>query len=220
AGYSLGTVNNGGTATGNVASWANLVIPSGGLITVTYQATVLAPIVPSDPAQYINVAEITASDQFDPNSSPNNDDGDQSEDDEANFNITPQVSDVSIAKSFVDDNGGNVEVGDVLTFTVAISNAGPSIATGVRLSDVLPIGYSIVSGSIDTGGVYNAGSTTIDWSGLTVPLTGSAVTYEVTVNAPTGVAGEYTNVAEITASDQFDPDSSPNNDDGDQSEDD
>ncbi|WP_299716820.1 hypothetical protein, partial [uncultured Tenacibaculum sp.] len=82
--YTLGTVNNGGTAAVNVATWSNLSIPSGGLITVTYEATVLAPVSPANPTQYVNIAEITASDQFDPNSSPNNDDGDQSEDDETN----------------------------------------------------------------------------------------------------------------------------------------
>ncbi|SNR15460.1 conserved protein of unknown function [Tenacibaculum jejuense] len=220
AGYTLGTVNNGGTAAGNVATWSNLSIPSGGLITVTYEATVLAPVSPADPTQYLNVAEITASDQFDPNSSPNNDDGDQSEDDETNFNITPQQSDLSLAKSFTDNNGNNVEVGDVLTFTVALSNAGTDVATGVSAADVLPVGYSIVAGSIDNGGIYNAGATTINWSGLTIPLTGLNLTYQVTVNAPTGAAGEYTNVAQVTGSDQFDPNSSPNNDDGDQSEDD
>ena len=220
AGYTLGTVNNGGTGAANVATWSNLSIPSGGLITVTYEATVLAPIVPADPTQYLNVAEITASDQFDPDSDPNNDDGDQSEDDEINFSVSPQTSDLSLDKSFVDVNGNNVEVGDVLTFTIALSNGGANAATGVSVADVLPSGYTIVSGSIDNGGIYNVGGTRINWSNLSVPLTGLNLTYQVTVNAPTGVAGEYTNVAEITSSDQHDPDSSPNNDDGDQSEDD
>uniref|UniRef100_UPI002610507A DUF11 domain-containing protein n=1 Tax=uncultured Tenacibaculum sp. TaxID=174713 RepID=UPI002610507A len=181
-------------------------------------ATVNAPTGAAD--EYKNEAQITGSDQFDPNSTPNNDDGDQSEDDEANFTVAPQQANVSLAKSFTDVNGGNVEVGDTLTFTVAVSNVGDT-ATGVAVADVLPAGYSLVSGSIDNGGVYNAGATTINWTGLSI-ANGITLnlTYQVTVNAPTGATDEYKNVVEVTAADQFDPNSSPNNDNGDQSEDD
>jgi hypothetical protein len=45
------------------------------------------------------------------------------------------------------------------------------------------------------------------------------VTFDVAVEAP-GAGVDYLNVAEVTAADQFDVDSTPDNDDGDQSEDD
>ncbi|RKN10771.1 DUF11 domain-containing protein [Aquimarina sp. BL5] len=217
-GLTLGTVNNTGTADvpNNTANWTNLFVPSNSSITLTYTATVNAPTAAAD--EYLNLAQITGSDQFDPDSDPNTDEtGDDNgdgiaDDDEDTFVITPTAADLALVKSFVDVNGAPVNIGDVLTFSLAITNAGPDVATNVSIEDVLPIGYSIVAGSIDNAGVYNAGSTTIDWDIATVPLTGITLTYQVTVNAPTGAAGEYTNLAQITGSDQFDPDSDPTTD--------
>ncbi|WP_406683381.1 gliding motility-associated C-terminal domain-containing protein [Seonamhaeicola sp. MEBiC1930] len=214
-GYTLGTVNNAGTGLGNTASWSGLYVPAVGSITVTYQATVNAPTGATD--EYLNIAQVTAADQYDIDSTPNNDDGDQSEDEEDNFTVVPQTSDLSINKTVSDLTP---DVGDVITFSIAISNAGTSIATNVSLEDVLPVGYTLESGTIDNGGVFNAGDTTITWDGLIVPLTGLTLSYQVTVNDPTGATDEYRNIAEITGGDQFDPDSTPDNDDGDQSEDD
>ena len=213
AGYTLGTVNNGGSGLGNTATWSNLDIPSSSFITLTYEATVLAPVVPADPLQYQNVAQITDSDQSDPDSDPSVPQSTTDEDDDTVFSVAPQTSDLDLDKSVSDDNGGNVEVGDVLTFTIALSNGGSDAATGVAIEDVLPVGYALVPGSIDNGGLYNAGATAINWTGLSIPLTGLNITYQVTVNAPTGAVGEYTNSAQITDSDQHDPDSDPTSDD-------
>ncbi|MCX7546596.1 hypothetical protein OS188_01370, partial [Xanthomarina sp. F1114] len=217
-GYTLGTVNGGGVATGNTANWSGLFIPANGNIVLTYQATVNAPTGAAD--EYRNIVQVTDADQFDPDSTPNNDDGDQSEDDEDFFEVSLQTADLSLDKTVTDLNGGLVNVGDELVFNIAIANDGPSEATNVSIADVLPIGYTLIPGSIDNGGVYNLGNTTITWNLANVPLTGRTVSYRVTVNAPTGTVDEYKNTVQVTASDQFDPDSTPNNDDGDQSEDD
>uniref|UniRef100_UPI00262D530B hypothetical protein n=1 Tax=uncultured Tenacibaculum sp. TaxID=174713 RepID=UPI00262D530B len=57
------------------------------------------------------------------------------------------------------------------------------------------------------------GASSIVWNNLTVANGGSiSLTFEAEVDAPTGVANEYVNTAQITASDQFDPDSDVSSD--------
>ncbi|WP_046759435.1 DUF11 domain-containing protein, partial [Kordia jejudonensis] len=147
------------------------------------------------------------------------DDGDQSEDDEDTATVVPAQSDLSIVKGVV--NATSVlpaNIGDVLTFELIVTNDGPNNATGVAIEDIVPSGYTNIS-AIDNGG--SATSNIINWNGLSITNgTSLTLTYQVTVGAPTGTVGEYQNVAQVTASDQFDPDSSVNNDDGDQDEDD
>jgi uncharacterized repeat protein (TIGR01451 family) len=168
---------------------------------------------------YTNTAQVTASDNFDPDSTPNNDDGDQSEDDEAA--LTPNItglSDLSLSKSVAlvtdADGRGSINAGDTVMITLTVSNAGPNDATGVSVVDVLPNGLLSI-GNISNGGTEVSG--TMTWSGLNVASGGDVVlTFTATVNASVS----YINTAQITASNSFDPDSAPNNDDGDQSEDD
>jgi len=180
--------------------------------------TLLIDVIIHEPSgtagEYLNISQITASDVIDPSSTPNNDDGDQSEDDEDSILVLTETADLSLTKSV---SNVNANVGDVITFTLQIDNGGANAATGVALEDILPIGYSNIT-NISNGGELIGNR--ITWSGLNVPLTGLTITYNGTVNMPTLQAGEYLNIAEITASDQFDPNSEPDNDDGDQSEND
>ncbi len=213
-GYTLVTVNNGGTAiAGTLLNWDIASLPVGST-TLSYEVTVNAPS--GDVDEYLNITEVMASDQADPDSEPFNDDGDQDEDDEDFFEITPQMIDLDLGKSV---SVSNPNVGDVVTFSIAISNSGDVPATGVSIADMLPSGYGTVT-SISNGGSLSGG--VVSWSGLNVPLGSNSLvlTFNAEVLAPTGVNGEYKNSVEVTAADQFDADSSPNNDDGDQSEDD
>lgn len=182
-------------------------VPSGSSETLTIQASVNAPT--GTPGEYINVTQVTMSDQTDPDSEPNNDDGDQSEDDEAAVEVIPVIptSDLSLTKTASDNTP---TVGDVITFTLQIDNDGPDTATGVAVEDMLPTGFGNVS-NITPPGSFLAG--VISWTDLTVTTSGLTLTYDVTVLPPTGASGEYVNVAQITASDTFDPDSTPGNDD-------
>ncbi|SNY95439.1 gliding motility-associated C-terminal domain-containing protein [Flagellimonas pacifica] len=220
-GFTLTAVNGGGAAGGNTASWSGLFIPSGGNTALTYQATVNVPT--GALGEYTNSAQITASNQSDPDSDPTvgsgaDDLGDAiADDDETNLTITPQTANLSLDKS-VDNT--TPDVGDTVTFTVQVDNSGPDSASNMTIEDVVPVGYSIVGGSVSNGGIFNLGGSEVIWNLATVPLAGATLTYQATVNAPTGALDEYENTAQITAVDQFDPNSSPNNDDGDQSEDD
>ena len=90
-------------------------------------------------------------------------------------------------------------VGDVITFTVAVTNNGPSDATGVAFEDVVPNGYSNIT-NISNGGTLSG--STITWSGFDIAVGATAtVTFDVTVEAP-GAGVDYVNVAEVTDSDQ------------------
>ena len=96
-----------------------------------------------------------------------------------------------------------VAVGEPLTFHVVVVNLGPSPATGVRVSDVLPPGLTFVSAK--PAAEYN-------------PTTGVWTVGDLDVNAPAVLEltvlvtqpGALTNTASIVASDQSDPDPTDN----------
>ncbi|WP_232285890.1 T9SS type B sorting domain-containing protein [Aquimarina agarilytica] len=193
-------------------------VPANGSQTIFIDVVVKEPT--NTPNEFVNNALIIASDQIDPNSDVSSDasvddlaDG-IPDDDEVSFPIQVAIADLSISKSVSNEMPN---VGETLIFTLSITNDGPNIASGVAVQDILPIGFSQISAVSDSGTVS---TNVIDWANLTVPLTGLELTYSAVVNMPTLEDGEYVNVAQITASNEFDPNSNPNNDDGDQSEDD
>ena len=188
-------------------SWSGLSIASGASLPLTFRATVNAT------GTYTNVAEVTASNQYDPDSqpdpTPDNDPPTQDDEATATPTVTPKAN-LSLTKSvtlFADNDGsglGNITPGDTVTFTITVSNAGPNNATGVDVGDVLPAGYSSPSNFSPAGGGFSGGI--VSWSGLSIANGASLpLTFRATVNA----TGTYTNVAEVTDSDQFDPNSQP-----------
>jgi uncharacterized repeat protein (TIGR01451 family) len=107
-------------------------------------------------------------------------------------------------------------VNEAVTFTITVANDGPNDASGVWIQDVVPSGLVAVS-NISNGGTLSGN--TITWSGLDVPGAAGAnsllLSFQATVDAPAGAPGEYTNVVQVTAADQPDPDSMPNDNTGD-----
>lgn len=72
----------------------------------------------------------------------------------------------SIAKTVVDDNGGSVGPGDLLTYTISFANSGQDGATNVVVTDPIPAGTTFVPGSLvaltnntNNGGATNGGAT-------------------------------------------------------------
>ncbi len=212
SGFTVNTINNSGSQSGNTISWTGLNIPNGTTTSLSFEVSVNNPL--NTPDEYLNTVQVTAVDQFDSDSVPNNDDGDQSEDDEDNIRLTLQSTDLEIVNTVTPDSGNP---GDTLTFTVDVINNGTDDATNVDIENIVPNGFTI--SNIANGGIQ-AGNT-ITWSGLNIPnSTTTTLTFEVVINVPTNIMGEYLNTVQVVAVDQLDPDSTPNNDDGDQSEDD
>ena len=109
------------------------------------------------------------------------------------------VADLSLVKQVKSSAG---IVGGTAVFELVVHNAGPNGAANVIVRDQLPSGVTYVS---STGGAYNAA--TGAWTVGSLPV-GSSATLEITVRI--GRTGGITNVAEVVASDQRDPNSIPN----------
>lgn len=125
----------------------------------------------------------------------------------ASLFITPTgatLSDLSLTKTV---SNANPASGANISYTLSVNNTAASTnATGVTVLDTLPTGVTFVSA---TGtGSYN--NTTGVWTLGTVNANQTlSITITVTVSAPVGTT--VTNFAEITASSNADPDSTPNN---------
>jgi uncharacterized repeat protein (TIGR01451 family) len=123
--------------------------------------------------------------------------------------ITP-IIDLALNKSV---SPSSAYVGQNVTFTLTLSNTGPTPASGILVKDKLPASYTYVGdnsgGSYDVNtGIWNVGNLS------------TATAISLTITASVNNISAPKNVAEVTKADQADSDSTPNNDDGDQSEDD
>lgn len=152
---------------------------------------------------YDNIAELTAANEFDPDSTPGN--NDPNEDDQDNASLVPTVfADLSLTKTV--DNAEPL-VGDNIVYTVTVTNGGPLDTTGVTVTDMLPSGLQYVADVPSAGSYANA---TGVWT-IGALANGASATLQIT--AQVLATGDYTNVAEVTTSDFPDPDSTPGNND-------
>lgn len=154
-----------------------------------------------DGSQVRNTAEVTGSDQPDPDSTPGN--GNPNEDDQSSVPIPSASADLELTKRV---SAARVNVGQNATFTIDLTNRGPDTATNVRVSDRLPVGLSFVRATPSQGSYDQISG---DWTvGTLAKDARASLSVEVTVLGP----GPFTNTAQVSASDQFDIDSTPNND--------
>ncbi|MFO0255178.1 MAG: hypothetical protein ACK52V_13770 [Betaproteobacteria bacterium] len=173
--YAAGT---GVWSVGTVANGASATL----VISVTRAGT---------PPSITNVATVSAA-EFDPNTSNNS----------AQVTVPQGVADLSIAKVV---SNATPLVGSNVTFTVTVTNNGPDGASGVRVGDVLPAGYTFVSATPSQG---TFAQPTGSWTVGTL-LPGNSATLSIV--ARVNPVGPWNNLAQVTASDQSDPDSTPNN---------
>ncbi|MDF0717602.1 gliding motility-associated C-terminal domain-containing protein [Muricauda sp. 334s03] len=195
SGYSYVTDNGGGDYNELTGIWNVGSLASGNSISLEILAKVNAS------GNYDNVAEITGHDQMDIDSTPNN--NVPGEDDQDSVSIMPEpLVDVSVTKT-VDEL--IPEVGEEVVFTITVQNDGPSDATNIVITDVLPSGYALINGVPSTG-TYNAANGSWVVGSLT---NGNSETLKVTVQVLS--TGNYSNTAELTNVGEEDVDSTPNN---------
>ena len=173
---SVGSYNSG------TGLWTIGNLDNGDSETLTIVAVV------TQPGMITNTATVTASDQFDPNTSNNSA--------AASINAVPSA-DVQVNKT-VDNATPNV--GSNVTFTITATNAGPDAATGVVISDALPAGLTFVSATPSGTTTYSSG--TGQWNIGNLADGGSeTLAIVATVMQP----GAITNTATKTAENEHDP---------------
>ncbi|MBV6424384.1 MAG: hypothetical protein NAOJABEB_02194 [Steroidobacteraceae bacterium] len=103
-------------------------------------------------------------------------------------------------KTVVDPNGGEVDAGDTLRYTITLIETGGIAASGVGVTDPLPAnttGLTVVS--VPTGAIDSSTPTQLDVSGITVPANGTAtIVFEVTVPIGTSPGTLIDNTATVT----------------------
>ncbi len=124
-----------------------------GTVTMSAPLTLVLKGVVVSPIQQINTARIVHSDQFDSNTGNN----------KATATLTPQQADLVLSKTV---NNPTPNVGEIITYTLTLTNNGPNTATNVQTVDRLPAGLSFVSATPSQGtydpasGVWALGTVT------------------------------------------------------------
>jgi uncharacterized repeat protein (TIGR01451 family) len=185
SGTAPGAVNSTITFTNGAFTVDYLNLAKGQSQTITINATVLSTATGSI-TNTANVASTTAA-ASETNTNNNSDD--------AVTTLTPQF-DVAVNKSVT--GGPSFGPGATVTYTVSLENNGPSRATGVVLSDVVPAGLTFVTGTLNGQTVTTAPGGTVTFNPVNIE-TGTAnaltATLQFTVNAT--ASGTITNTASI-----------------------
>ena len=134
-----------------------------------------------------NNAAVASQDQVDPNPLNNND--------AASINAAPNA-DLRVTKAV---SNAAPPVGAPVTYTVAVTNLGPSAATSAEILDALPAGVSFVSATASQG-TYNPGTGV--WTVGQIPVSGTE-TLSITVRVT--ALGALANTASRQASTPVDP---------------
>jgi len=120
----------------------------------------------------------------------------------ANTTVT-QHADLAVTKS----GPALAAVGSDVAYTITVSNAGPSDASAVTLSDTIPAQMSFVSMQQNSGPVFNCSGTTTVTCTIATFVPGASASFTLTVHVNS--AGSITNTATVSAT-TSDPNSGNN----------
>ena len=161
--------------------WTVGSLAAPGVATLTLVARSTAP------GALVNNAAVTAQTEADPDPLNNSDAASVNAAAAADLRVTKAVSDPVPA------------VGGLVTYTIAVTNLGPSPATSVTISDLLPASVTFVSSTPSQGSYDSA-------SGLwTVGAVAATVTQTLSITGRVTALGPVTNTATRQASAPIDP---------------
>jgi len=152
--------------------------------TATTVVTIVVDVDPSTRGTLTNVARVSAN-ELDETLGNNT------------YTETTSVSAVSALSLVKADSSDPVVAGDILTYTLTSANDGPSDATNVTLTDILPAGVNFITATATQGSCDEAGGTvtcTLDSLGSGDVATGTVV---VTVTNPIPGDTVITNTAVV-----------------------
>ncbi len=170
------TASNADDLTLNIGNLANAAS-----VTITVNATVL----PGTTGTITNTANVSTTDTSLTETITNNNTS------SVTTTLTPEI-DLAITKT---DSVDPAIAGSPLTYTITVTNAGPSTATSVNVTDNLPTGVTFTSGTASQGTVSNAAGVVTGNLGTLAPGATATMTVIVGVNAAT--RGTVTNTVSV-----------------------
>ena len=195
--YVSDTPSQGGYASGT-GIWSVGALANGGTATLDIVATVQAT------GSYVNSAQVSASDQNDPDSTPGN--NVPSEDDQDDAAVSPVQ--VGIAKTVSNGPTSNGDGTFTLTYTVTIANTGGAVLNAVQATDDLTATFgatpfvvdSVTSTDFAANGAFNGAGDTNLLAGTDTLGVGVSGTVAVTVTVTPGAnLGPFNNAADVSA---------------------
>ena len=160
--------------------WSGLSLASGQSITMQLSGT----IDPAATAMLTNNVTVTAPAGATDTNTSNNTATDTD-------TLTPQV-DLGVTKT---DGQTEAVPGTNVTYTIVVTNNGPSTATGVVINDLLPANISFVGDTLSQG-TYNS-TTGVATVGTIAP--GGSVTFTLTGTVDAAATGTITNTATVSS---------------------